>query len=302
MSISQCTTVPYKRDFTGYGDNPPKFIWPGGNRLALSIVFNYEEGAEHSVAEDNVIESIGEFGPVDIPTRDVGMESVYEYGQRAGIWRILRLLKKEGVRATFYAAAKALEVNPGAARRIVADGHEICDHGYRWTELFKMSREEERAEIARSIETIERVTGRKPVGFYSREPSSNTLDILSGFDNFIYDSDSYADDIPYFYKDTGMLIVPYTPDANDFHFLSPMHRFSTSQDFLSYLKSTFDVLYEESAEHPKMMTAAFHVRISGRPGRFPALKEFIAYAKSRSGVWIATREEIARFWIAEFRK
>lgn len=294
--------MPYIRDFKGYGENPPKFTWPGGNRLALSFVFNYEEGAEHSIAEDNVIETIGEFGPVDLPARDVGMESVYEYGQRAGIWRILNLLKKEDVRATFYAAAKALEVNPEAARRIVADGHEICDHGYRWTELFKMSPEEEKAEIARSIEAIERVTGRKPVGFYSREPSSNTLDILSDFDNFIYDSDSYADDLPYFYRETGMLIVPYTPDANDFHFLSPMHRFSTSQEFAAYLKSTFDVLYEESAEQSKMMSAAFHVRISGRPGRFPALKEFISYVKGKSGVWIATREEIARFWISNFRK
>lgn len=291
----------YQRDFRGYGRNPPKFKWPGGKTLALSLVFNFEEGGEHSVADDDVVETIGEFGPVDSNVRDVGMESVYEYGQRVAIWRILDLLKRKGVKATFYAVARALEVNPEAARQIVADGHEICDHGLRWNELYKMDIEEEADEIAESISAIEKLTGKKPVGFYAREPSPNTLEVLSRFDNFIYDSDSYSDDLPFFYNDTGMLIVPYTPDANDFHFLSPMHRFANSQDFGRYLKDTFDVLYEESASQPKMMSAAFHVRISGRPGRFVALRDFVDYALSRENVWIATREEIARFWIERFR-
>lgn len=291
----------YRRDFRGYGEHPPKFKWPGGRTLALSIVFNFEEGGEHSAAEDGIVETIGEFGPVDGKARDVGMESAYEYGQRVAIWRILDLLKKERVRATFYAAAKALSANPDASKRIVAEGHEICDHGLRWNELYRLSYEQERAEIGKSIELIESVTGRKPVGFYAREPSENTLDILRQFDNFIYDSDSYSDDIPYFYSETGMLIVPYTPDANDFHFMSPMHRFATGQEFLQYLKDTFDVLYGESKTQSKMMTAAFHVRITGRPGRFGALKEFVRYAKSKKGVWIATREDIARFWLSRFR-
>ncbi len=294
--------MPYERDFIGYGEKPPRVPWPGGKTLALSLVFNYEEGGEHSYPEDGIVESIGEFGPVDIGTRDVGMETVYEYGQRVGIWRILNLLRKKGVKATFYAAAKALESNPEAARRIVADGHEICDHGYRWTETFKMTYKEEREEIRRSIESIERTTGRKPVGFYAREPSENTIDILGEFDNFIYDSDAYSDDLPYRYRHSRLLIVPYTPDANDFHFMSPMHRFATSSEFLEYLRDTFDVLYEESKESPKMMSAAFHIRVSGRPGRFPALVKFIDYVLSKDKVWIATREEIARHWLKEYEE
>lgn len=289
-----------KRDFIGYADNPPDFLWPGGNKLALSLVFNYEEGGEHSINRDNMIETIGEFPPVDINIRDMGMESVYEYGQRAGIWRILNFLKENKIKATFYSTALSLEVNKKAAQRIVLDGHEICDHGYSWTELFRMDIDSEREEIRKSIESIERTIGKKPVGFYAREPSENTLSILKTFSNFIYDSDSYADDLPYFNKETKMLIVPYTPDANDFHFLYPMNRFSISNEFYSYIKDTFDTLYNESKNRPKMMSAAFHVRISGRPGRFPALVKFINYIKEKDGVWVATREEIARFWLENF--
>ena len=290
-----------KRDYVGYGQTPPKFKWPNGCKLALSLVFNYEEGSEHSFATDGMVESIGEFGPVDTRIRDVGMESVYEYGQRVGIWRILRLLEKYGVKATFYATARALEVNKEAARTIVKNGHEICDHGFSWTELFRMTEREERDEIRSSINLIEKITGKKPVGFYAREPSPNTVKLLKEFKNFIYDSDSYADDIPYYDRKTKMLIVPYTPDSNDFHFQNPMNRFSTSSEFFSYLKDSFDTLYDESGEASKMMSAAFHVRVTGRPGRLPALDEFLEYVTSKSDVWIATREEIARFWLSKFR-
>jgi allantoinase len=290
------------RDFRGYGKNPPEFVWPGGKRLAVSFVFNYEEGAEHSVLTDGIVESVGEFAPVDIKVRDMGMESVYEYGQRVAIWRILDLLKRNGIRSTFYASALALKANPEAAKAIVADGHEICDHGYRWRELFLMSPDEEREEIRRSIEIIEEVTGKKPLGFYAREPSENTLKILREFENFIYDSDSYSDDIPYFNKETGMLIIPYTPDANDFHFQNPMNRFANSNDFSQYLKETFDTLHEESKAHSKMMSAAFHVRVTGRPGRIRALSDFINYVKNSNDVWITKREEIAKFWIEKFGK
>jgi allantoinase len=290
------------RDFRGYGKDPPEFVWPGGKRLAVSLVFNYEEGAEHSVLTDGMVESIGEFAPVDIKVRDMGMESNYEYGQRVGIWRILDLLKRSGIKSTFYASALALKANPEAAKALVGDGHEICDHGYGWRELFRMSPEEEREEIRKSIEIIEEVTGKKPLGFYAREPSENTLVILREFENFIYDSDSYSDDLPYFSKETKMLIVPYTPDANDFHFQNPMNRFANSNDFLQYLKDTFDTLHEESKTHSKMMSAAFHVRVIGRPGRIRALSEFINYVKNRNDVWIAKREEIAKFWIEKFGK
>lgn len=290
----------FSRDFKGYGRTPPPFLWPGGKRLALSFVFNYEEGAEHSITTDGIVESVGEFAPVDIKVRDIGMESVYEYAQRVGIWRILDLLKKNSIRSTFYASALALKANPEAAQAIVAEGHEICDHGYGWRELFRMSPDEEREEIRKSVETIEEITGRKPSGFYAREPSENTIKILSEFNNFIYDSDSYADDLPYFNKETGMLIVPYTPDANDFHFQNPMNRFANSDEFLQYLRDTFDTLQQESLTHSKMMSAAFHIRVTGRPGRIRALSEFINYVKEREDVWIATREEIAKFWIEMF--
>ncbi len=289
-----------QRDFVGYGYKPPRFTWPGGQRFALSLVFNYEEGSEHSVETDGMIESIGEFGPVDIKVRDVGMESVYEYGQRVGIWRILDLLRKYRVRATFFATARALQSNREAAKAIIEGSHEICDHGYSWTELYKLNPDEEREEIRKSVQVIEEVTGRKPVGFYAREPSQNTLRLLKEFKNFIYDSDSYADDIPYFEKNTGMLIVPYTPDANDFHFQNPINRFSIGRDFYTYLKDSFDVLYRESTNRSKMMSAAFHVRVIGRPGRIYALERFLKYVKDKPKVWIATREEIAKFWLEKF--
>ncbi|MGC8617916.1 MAG: polysaccharide deacetylase family protein [Thermoplasmata archaeon] len=290
----------YERDFIGYGEKPPSFRWPGGNTLALSIVVNYEEGTEHSYPIDGIVESVGEFGPVDMQVRDVGMESVYEYAQRVGIWRLLDLFKRKNVKVTFFAVAKALELNPQAAKRIMNDGHEICDHGYRWTEQYRMTYEQERESIRESVETIQRVTGRKPVGFYAREPSENTIEILSQFENFIYDSDAYNDDLPYFYRKTGMLVIPYTPDVNDFHFLSPMHRFSTSSEFFDYMKDSFDVLYKESKVSPKMMSIGLHVRISGRPGRIPAVEKFLDYVSSFDGVWIATREQIARFWLENF--
>ena len=290
------------RDFRGYGKNPPSFLWPGGKKMALSLVFNYEEGAEHSVATDGIVESIGEFAPVDISVRDVGMESVYEYAQRVGIWRILAELEKKKMHATFYASALALKANADAALEIVKGGHEICDHGYGWTELFKMSLKEEKEEIRKSIEAIEAITGKKPSGFYAREPSENTVKILTQFPNFIYDSDSYADDIPYYDRETGLLIVPYTPDANDFHFQNPMNRFANAEDFLAYLEDTFDVLHSESQKNPKMMTAAFHIRVTGRPGRFAALSRFLDYVSRFDDVWIATRDEIARFWIEKFKK
>lgn len=290
----------YVRDFKGYGERTPDFRWPGDSTLALSFVVNYEEGGEHSYPVDGIVETVGEFGAPDIKTRDVGMESVYEYAQRVGIWRMLELLRAKKIRATFFATATALLLNPDAASRIVSDGHEICDHGYRWTELYRMTRDEEFQEIKKSVEAIRDVTGRAPVGFYAREPSENTLDIVQTFGNFIYDSDAYNDDLPYYYRGDGILILPYTPDVNDFHFLNPINRFSTSSDFFEYMKDTFDVLYGESKSRPKMMSVGTHVRVSGRPGRIRALASFIDYAKGHEGVWIATREEIARYWLSNF--
>lgn len=273
------------------------FSWPGGRRLALSVVVNFEEGSEHSVATDGIVESIGEFLPVDVKIRDVGNESAYEYGSRVGVWRILETLKRFEAKATFFATAGALEANRPATEAIVRAGHEICDHGLAWTEHYRYTYDEEKEAISRSVTIIEGLTGKKPVGFYAREPSPNTLRIVRELGNFIYDSDAYNDDLPYRSSPGGLLILPYTPDVNDFHFQSPMHRFSNSSDFFVYMKDSFDVLREESKFKPKMMSVGLHARVTGRAGRIVALRKFLEYARGFEDVWIATREEIARYWI-----
>ncbi len=285
------------RDLVGYGNRKLHFSWPGGRRLALSLVVNFEEGSEHSVATDGIVESIGEFLPVDTKIRDVGNESAYEYGSRVGVWRILETFKKHEARATFFATAQALAANRPATDAIVKAGHEVCDHGLTWTEHYRFTYEEEKEAIAKSVAMIEEFTGKKPVGFYAREPSPNTLRIVQELGNFIYDSDAYNDDLPYRTAPGGLLILPYTPDVNDFHFQSPMHRFSNSSDFFVYLKDSFDVLREESKFRPKMMSVGLHARVTGRPGRVVALRKFLEYVRGFDDVWIATREEIARHWI-----
>jgi allantoinase len=286
-----------RRDLFGYGNKRMHFTWPGGRRLAISVVVNFEEGSEHSVATDGMVEGIGEFLPVDLKVRDVGNESSYEYGSRVGVWRILSTLKKQEAKATFYATAGALQANKAATDAIVKAGHEICDHGLAWTEHYRYTYDEEKQAIERSVQIIEELTGKKPVGFYAREPSINTLQIVKELGNFIYDSDSYADDVPYRATPGGILVVPYTPDVNDFHYLSPMHRFGNASDFFVYMKDSFDVLREEAKTSSKMMSVGLHTRITGRPGRVVALRRFLEYVKGFDDVWIATREEIARYWI-----
>jgi len=286
-----------QRDFVGYGRETPKFLWPDGKRLAVSIVVNYEEGSEHSQAVDRIVEGVGEFLPIDIPARDVGNESAYEYGPRVAVWRILETLAKFRTKATFFATAEALRANLQAAKAIVEAGHEICDHGLRWTEHYRYTRAQEKNAIRRSVELIDEVTGRRPVGFYAREPSVNTVRILEELGGFIYDSDAYNDDLPYRHGRKGILILPYTPDANDFHFMAPMHRFATSDDFFAYLKDTLDVLRVEAASSSKMMSVGLHCRVIGRPGRIVALRRFLEYVAGFDDVWVATREQIARHWI-----
>ncbi len=285
------------RDLVGYGNRRFDFTWPGGRKLALSVVVNYEEGSEHSYPIDGVVEGAGEFLPVDLKVRDIGNETSYEYGPRVAIWRVLETFRKYKTKSTFFATSLALEGNKAAAKAIVDAGHEICDHGLRWTEHYRYNYRTEKAMIKESVEGIERITGRTPVGFYAREPSANTIRILEELGTFIYDSDAYSDDLPFRYRSGGILILPYTPDANDFHFQSPMHRFSNASDFLIYLKDTFDVLHEEAQISPKMMSVGLHCRVIGRPGRIVALKNFLEYIKKFDDVWATTREEIARYWM-----
>ncbi len=289
------------RNLVGYGANPPTQRWPGGARLAISIVVNYEEGSERSFAMgDPDQESMTEWGSYVMPpgVRNLAMESMYEYGSRVGVWRVLRILEDAGVKSTFYACALAFEQAPEVAKAAVAGGHEICSHGYRWEEVFKLSREEEREHMRLAIESFKNTTGERPLGWYCRYgPSVNTRELVVEEGGFEYDSDAYNDDVPYFVEVLGKkhLVVPYTPDVNDFCFWNSPG-FINSSDFLSYMKDAFDYLYAEAAETPRMMSIGLHPRIIGRAGRVGALRDFIDYAQQRDEVWFATRLEIARWW------
>lgn len=292
-----------ERDFTGYGKSLPTGKWPGQARLAISIVVNYEEGAEWAIGNgDQDQEGLTEWGRYDVPpgARDLAMESMFEYGARVGIWRVLDVLAQADVKSTFFACAQAFEKNPDVAAAAVSSGHEICGHGYRWENPLGLSRKEERCKIELAIESFRRVCGQRPVGWYCPYcASTNTRELLVEEGGFIYDSDAYNDDVPYFVNvgNKKHLVVPYVPDANDIR-LWLVGGLFTSEDFYTYLKDTFDTLYAEAGEHPKMMSVGLHPRVIGRPGRIVGLKRFIDYAQSLPEVWFATRAEIARFWIA----
>ena len=296
--------VSQKRDFIGYGLAQPRVNWPHGSTLALTLAVNYEAGGERSILfGDAGPETFGEFPNYGaLPKRDLAIESIFEYETRAAIWRILGLLRRHRVRATFFATAMTLKSNVDAAREIVRQGHEICSHGYRWLEQFTLTEEEERQHIRKAVATIKRITGERPVGWYCREPSERTLRLLVEHGGFLYNSDSYNDDFPYYVTVKGkkLLQIPYTPDINDFHYLS--NRFGNSEQFYRYLRDSFDVLYHESGGHPKLMNVGIHVRISGRPGRLVALDRFLKYAQRKPRVWIARRKDIASWWIDNFRK
>ena len=288
------------RDLVGYGRNPPKAEWPGGALIALTFVVNYEAGGERSpIYGDDVPETYGEFaayGPP--PKRDLGIESVFEYETRVAVWRLLDIFEKFGAKVTFYASGATLRANPAAGKEIIQRGHEICGHGYRWLEHYTLTPRQELESIRSMVKACQEVTGTRPVGWYCREPSVNTLRLLQQAGGFLYDSDFYNDDLPYYVKvpETGkkMLIIPYTPDVNDFHYFS--NRFITSNDYYQYAKDSFDKLYEEGVKTPKMMTVALHGRISGRPGRYKAIERFFQYVGGKKGVWLARRVDIAKHW------
>ena len=291
------------RDFVGYGKDVPRVRWPKGARLAVTIAVNYEAGGERSeLYGDSGPETYGEFASYGTPPkRDLGIESVFEYETRVAIWRLLDTFDRYGVKVTFFATAKTLEANKVAAREIVKRGHEVCGHGLRWIEHYTLTREEERKVIAQAVKSIKETTGRRPVGWYCREPSENTIQLLSEEGGFLYDSDVYNDDLPYFVK-TGrgkrLLLIPYTPDVNDFHYFS--NRFSNSDEFFRYMKDSFDVLYEEGIRNPKLMNVGIHVRISGRPGRTKALQRFLAYVSKKRDVWVARRADVAEWWTKNY--
>lgn len=288
------------RDWVGYGATPPQIRWPGGRRLAISIGINYEEGAEHSLADGSRRELSGEVqSSVPPHMRDLVNESFFEYGSRVGVWRLLRILEHHGVQATFFTCGLAAERNPEAIAAAVRAGHELCGHGYRWAEHHLMSVEEQREDIRRCVEALAEVGGTRPVGWLNRyAPSEETRSLLAEEGGFLYDSNAFNDDLPY-YVPLGAtrapwLVVPYSMELNDGRawrdaMISP-------REFEDSLIGAFDQLYAESADVPKMMSVGLHCRISGTPGRAPVLDRFLAYAREREGVWFARRDEIAR-WI-----
>lgn len=287
------------RDYVGYGRSQPKVHWPGGARLAVQIVVNYEEGSEYSIpAGDNRNEAVGE-APNQTPPehRDLRVESVFEYGSRAGIWRLLRLLDDFSVKATFFAAAVALERNPDVAHALREVGHEPAAHGWRWYEHWKLGREQERDRMLAAIRSIETTCGERPRGWYCRYgPSVHTRELVVEEGGFRYDADAYNDDLPYFVEVKGSphLVVPYTLVYNDMRFTSGAH--SSPGDFFETMRAGFDYLWEEGATSPKMMSIGLHPRIAGQPPRAGALRDFLEYAHERGDVWFARRIDIAEHW------
>jgi len=290
----------YPRDMKGYGENPPVVSWPNGARIAVQFVINYEEGGENNVLhEDAASETfLSEIiGAEAYPDRHLSMESLYEYGSRAGFWRLHRLFDEFSFPVTVFGVAMALQRNPEAIEAMLRSDWEIASHGYRWISYQSIAEDIEVQHLQKAIAIHERVTGSRPLGWYTGRDSPNTRRLVNEVGGFLYDSDSYADDLPYWCTDFEKphLIVPYTLDVNDMRFVSPQG-FNAGDQFLAYLTDTFDTLFEEGRQHPKMMSVGLHCRIVGKPGRTAALRKFLAYISSKPDVWVCRRIDIARHW------
>jgi allantoinase len=297
----------YPRDLVGYGRDVPHADWPGGARVAVQFVLNYEEGGESSVlhgdpASEQFLSEI--IGAAAYPARHLSMESIYEYGSRAGAWRILREFERRGLPLTVFGVSMALERHPELTAAFVEQKHEIACHGWRWIHYQDVDEATEREHMRIGVAIIERMTGAAPQGWYTGRDSPNTRKLVVEHGGFLYDSDYYGDDLPFWTdvtKSDGTavphLIVPYTLDCNDMRFATPQG-FNTGEHFLTYLKDSFDVLYAEGADRPKMMSIGTHCRIVGHPGRFAALQRFLDHVQRHDRVWICRRVDIARHWIA----
>jgi putative urate catabolism protein len=292
----------YPRDMLGYGQNTPKANWPNKAKLAVQFVINYEEGAENcilhgdSASETFLSEIIGAL-PFE-NARHMNMESFYEYGSRAGFWRLHRLFTQRNLPLTVFGVAMAMQRNPSAVEAMLKADWEIASHGYRWIDYQKMPIDIEREHLHQAIEIHQAMTGEKPKGWYLGRMSENTRQLIIDEGSFLYDADSYSDDLPYFVegKHKPHLIVPYTLDANDMRFASPQG-FNSGEQFFTYLKDSFDTLYEEGATAPKMMSIGLHCRIIGRPGRFASLVKFLDYIAQFEDIWVCRRQDIANHWI-----
>jgi putative urate catabolism protein len=290
----------YPRDMIGYGANPPHPQWPNGARLALNFVLNYEEGSEASFADGDGYSETGltESGGQDVQGRDLAAESMYEYGSRVGFWRIIRLFQGRNLPLTIFGCALALERNPPASQAITQAGYDVCCHGWRWEKHYALDAAEEREHIHKAIASLQHSIGSRPLGWYCRYgPSVNTRRLLVEEGGFLYDSDAYNDELPYWVvvNNRPHLVVPYTLGVNDSKFGRGV--FATAEDFFTYAKDGFDMLYREGASHPKMMSVGLHMRLSGHPSRAVGLERFLDHVMAHKDVWVCRREEIARHWM-----
>ena len=291
----------YPRDLIGYGANPPHPQWPGNARIALSFVLNYEEGGERNVLHGDTeseafLSEMVSAQPLH-NKRNMSMESLYEYGSRAGVWRLLDLFDKHEIPLTIFAVAMAAERHPDVIKTMHAAGHEICSHGYRWIDYQDMDPEAEREHLNKAIQILADITGERPLGWYTGRNSPNTQRLVMEEGGFLYDSDSYADDLPYWVEGPSKphLVIPYTLDTNDMRF-TQVQGFNSGEQYYQYLKDAFDTLYEEGETAPKMLSIGMHCRLLGRPARIRALKRFLEYVQSHEHVWFARRVDIARHW------
>ena len=294
----------YPRDMIGYGSKVPKVVWPNNARLALQIVLNYEEGAENNIlhgdkhSETFLSEIIGAQAFKD---RHINMESMYEYGSRRGFWRLHKLFQEKKIPITIFGVAMALERNPEVCKAIKNGNYEVACHGWRWIDYQNVKKSNEKKDMKLAIKTIKKIFGNRPLGWYTGRCSPNTRDLVFDDGGFLYDSDSYGDDLPYweYKKNKKQLIIPYTLDNNDMRFATNQG-FNTGDQFYTYLKDSFDALYEEGKTNPKMMSVGLHCRLIGRPGRIQSLKKFLDYVLKFNDVWICKRIDIAKHWIKNY--
>lgn len=308
MNTYDCT-LSYPRDLTGYGRNPPHARWPGGARVAVQFVLNYEEGSENCVLDGDAgsEQFLSEmFNPASYPDRHMSMEGIYEYGSRAGVWRVLREFEKRGLPLTVFGVGKALQRNPEVAAAFKELGHEIASHGWRWIHYQDMDEAAEREHMRLAMQAIEQITGERPLGWYTGRDSPRTRRLVADYGGFEYDSDYYGDDLPFWMKVkktdgtvVPQLIVPYTLDCNDMRFALPQG-YSHADPFFQYMRDSFDALYAEGdpagLDRPKMMSIGMHCRLLGRPGRIVALQRFLDHIAKHDHVWVCRRIDIARHW------
>ena len=294
----------YPRDMVGYGTKKLKVKWPNNARIALQIVLNYEEGAENCVLHGDKHSEVflsEIIGAQPVKGRHINMESLYEYGSRSGFWRLHKLFQEKKIPITIFGVGMALEKNPEICKAIKDANYEVASHGWRWIDYQSVKKSEEKKHMKLVIKKIKEIFGERPLGWYTGRCSPNTRDLVFDEGGFLYDSDSYSDDLPYWEirKKKKQLIIPYTLDNNDMRFVANQG-FNTGDHFFTYLKDSFDTLYEEGKTNPKMMSVGLHCRLVGRPGRIQSLKRFLEYVLSHEDVWICKRIDIAKHWIKNY--